>query len=139
MHALANMAGDPNCDYALQLIHSVPLGVDEDVLDDPEIWPTKEEFGLEPPELEPACVRAAENYGSADLFLHEVEKTFLEEKLLGMVQGPFTKQQAAEVCACGVEEMAVGALVAIDEGDKIRTIFDASITGVSDRIHHGFA
>jgi hypothetical protein len=68
MHALANMAGDPDCEYPLQVIHGVPLGVDEDVLDDPEIWPTKEELGLEPPELEPACVRAAENYGSANLF-----------------------------------------------------------------------
>ena len=132
--AIAKLAGDPDWRYPLEVLDGVPLGVDEDVLDDPGVWPTKEELGQEPMELEPCAPCSAENYSSALRFSEEVDNTFLEEVPLGMVEGPLSEQMAAERCQCSVTEMAVGALAAIDEGSKVRTIFDASITNVNDRI-----
>ena len=55
---------------------------------------------------------------------------------MGMVLGPYTPEQAATACNCQVDELIHGALGAIDEGDKIRTIRDATATGVNDRIRN---
>ena len=51
-----------------------------------------------------------------------------------MVQGPFTKHEAARVCGCDPEDLCVGAMAGTQEPDKVRTIFDASIIGVNDNI-----
>ncbi len=134
MAAIAKLAGDPDWYYPIEVVEGVPLGVDEDVLDDPDIWPTKEELGLEPVEMEPTPPSSADNYSSALRFSEEVENTFLEEVPLGMVEGPLSEQMAADRCQCQATDMAVGALAAIDEGNKVRTIFDASITHVNDKI-----
>ena len=56
-------------------------------------------------------------------------KSFLEAtglpKLVacGMVMGPHTRAEAAYICGCDPEELCPGPMAAIDEGDKIRTIY----------------
>ena len=51
MAALGRMAGDVDAEYPLLVQTGVPLGVDEPVLDDPGVWPTKEELGCEPKDM----------------------------------------------------------------------------------------
>ena len=46
-----------------------------------------------------------------------------------MVDGPFTRSEAAERCRCKPEELCLGPLAGIDESDKIRTIYDGSKGG----------
>ena len=134
LHMLAVHCEDLDADYPLQLQEGVNLGVDAPLLPDPGVWPTKEELGEMPKDLDPCPPQAEVNYPSAAKFEDNIEATFKEEKDLGMVQGPFTPAQAAEFCGCDISELIIGALAAIDEGDKIRTIFDASITWVNDWI-----
>ena len=43
-----------------------------------------------------------------------------------MVLGPLTAQEAASLCGCDIPEPCPGPMAAIDEGDKIRTIYDGS-------------
>ena len=45
---------------------------------------------------------------------------------MDMVLGPFTAAEAASHCHCLVSELCPGPMAAIDEGDKIRTIYDGS-------------
>ena len=61
---------------------------------------------------------------SAEDFAAAIKTTFEEEKELGMVAGPFTPEEAARVCRCTVDELCPGPMAAIDEGDKVRTIYD---------------
>ena len=75
-----------------------------------------------PPELEEHA-----NYPSADKHEDLVEETFLEEKHFGLVDGPFTRREAADICQCREDELVPGPLGAIQEVDKVRTIFDGSI------------
>eukprot|EP00438_Fugacium_kawagutii_P025570 Skav211653 [mRNA] locus=scaffold6216:359:7387:+ [translate_table: standard] len=43
-----------------------------------------------------------------------------------MVIGPLTALEAAQHCGCYPEDLCPGPLAAIDEGDKVRTIYDGS-------------
>ena len=55
-----------------------------------------------------------------------------------MVDGPFTRLEAAERCRCKPEELCPGPLAGIDESDKIRTIYDGSKGGANAHIQaHG--
>ena len=98
----------------------------------PGVWPTKEELkgeawlGEDPP---PPV--AHDNYSTAELFAKEIESTFYEERALDMVDGPFTRSEAAERCRCKPEELCPGPLAGIDESDKIRTIYDGSKGGAN--------
>ena len=101
----------------------------------PGVWPTKEELkgeawlGEDPP---PPV--AHDNYPTAELFASEIEATFYEERALDMVDGPFTRLEAAERCRCKPEELCPGPLAGIDESDKIRTIYDGSKGGANAHI-----
>ena len=53
---------------------------------------------------------------------------------MGLVEGPFTKQEAANRCGCLPRELCPGPMAAIDEGDKIRTIYDGSFGGANAHI-----
>ena len=53
---------------------------------------------------------------------------------LDMVDGPFTRSEAAERCRCKPEELCPGPLAGIDESDKIRTIYDGSKGGANAHI-----
>ena len=53
---------------------------------------------------------------------------------MGMVEGPFTKVEAASRCGC--RDLCPGPLARIDEGDKIRTIYDGSVGGANDTIRN---
>ena len=52
---------------------------------------------------------------------------------MGMVDGPLTKVEAAARCGCNMEDLCPGPLAGIDEGDKIRTIYDG---GANDTIRN---
>ena len=83
----------------------------------------------------PATPTGRGNYPSADHF-SELIRTFLEEVCMGMVEGPFTKVEAASRCGCEIEDLCPGPLAGIDEGDKIRTIYDGSVGGANDTIRN---
>ena len=69
---------------------------------------------------------------SAELHAEDIRKTFLEERDMDMVIAPLTTaQKAAEICGCGIPELCPGPMAAIDEGDKIRTIYDGSWGGAN--------
>ena len=85
-------------------------------------------------ELEPPVPATAENYPSAQLFEDVIESTFMDEKLLDMVEGPLSEQEAADLCGCLINDLCVGAMAGIQEVDKVRTIIDATIIGVNDNI-----
>ena len=132
---MAEMANDPDSECFEILKNGVPLGVKEPPLKSPGIWPTKEELKGESPSdgaLEDSKGRG--NYTSAELHAEDIRKTFLEERDMDMVIGPLTAQQAAEVCGCGIPELCPGPMAAIDEGDKIRTIYDGSWGGANAHI-----
>ena len=132
---LAKDAGDPDWDYPLSLQEGVPLGVDEPTLTSPGIWPTKEELRGIPDDYEELAPPVGRhNYDSAGDFSDAIKETFEEEKLLDMVEGPFTKQEAANRCGCSPSQLCPGPMAAIDEGDKIRTIYDGSFGGANSHI-----
>ena len=132
---LASLSGDPDWEFPLTLKEGVPLGVLDPPLTSPGVWPTKEELkgeawlGEDPP---PPV--AHDNYPTAELFAKEIESTFYEERALDMVDGPFTRSEAAERCRCKPEELCPGPLAGIDESDKIRTIYDGSKGGANAHI-----
>jgi hypothetical protein len=69
----------------------VPLGVDEETLCPPGVWPTKEELKGQPPDTEdlpPPC--SMDNYSSATLHEDTMEATSIEEGKMEMVNGPAT-------------------------------------------------
>ena len=135
MSHLASLSGDPDWEFPLTLKEGVPLGVSDPTLTSPGVWPTKEELkgeawlGEDPP---PPV--AHDNYPTAELFAEEIESTFYEERALDMVDGPFTRSEAAERCRCKPEELCPGPLAGIDESDKIRTIYDGSKGGANAHI-----
>ena len=55
---------------------------------------------------------------------------------MGMVEGPFSKEEAASRCGCASADLCPGPLAGIDEGDKIRTIYDGSVGGANDTIRN---
>ena len=132
---LAKQMKDPDWQFPLDVAQGVDLGVTEPTWPSPGIWPTKEEMRGEdwieelPPELS-----VHDNYRSADLHNEDIEKTFEEERDIygpgdGMVLGPFTPEQAAVICGCTASELIPGPMAAIEELDKIRTIFDGTKGG----------
>ena len=132
---LAKQAGDPDWEYPLALQTGVPIGVDEPTLTSPGVWPTKEELSGSQEEWEdlPTPV-GRHNYDSAEVFADSIKETFLEEKEMGLVEGPFTKQEAAKRCGCQPSELCPGPMAAIDEGDKVRAIYDGSFGGANAHI-----
>ena len=57
------------------------------------------------------------------------EAPLLEEVPMGMVEGPMSKEMAAERCDCSPGDLCPGPLASIDEKDKVRTIYDGSVGG----------
>ena len=128
---MAEMANDPDSQYFEVLKNGVPLGVKEPPLKSPGIWPTKEELKGESP-LDGALEdpRGRGNYASVE----DIRKTFLEERDMDMVLGPLTAQETASICGCDIPELCPGPMAAIDEGDKMRTIYDGSWGGANAHI-----
>ena len=135
LRTMAEMANDPDSEYFEVLKNGVPLGVKEPPLKSPGIWPTKEELkGESPSDGALEDPRGRGNYTSAELHAEDIRKTFLEERDMDMVIGPLTAQKAAEICGCGMPELCPGPMAAIDEGDKIRAIYDGSWGGANAHI-----
>ena len=132
---LAKESGDPDWKYPLTLQEGVPIGVEEPTLTSPSVWPTKEELSGSPDDWEDLpSPTGRHNYDSAEAFSDSIKETFIEEKALGLVEGPFTKQEAADRCGCNPTQLCPGPMAAIDEGDKIRTIYDGSFGGANAHI-----
>jgi hypothetical protein len=136
--ALANYAkaaGDPDWEYPLNIEHGVPLGVEEATWTTPGVWPTKDELRGQPWEEEaPYKPDNQPNYNSATLHQDQIEETYIEEREMGMVLGPYTRKTAATLCNCQESEICCGALGAKDEGDKVRTIHDGTANHVNEHI-----
>ena len=127
---LASLAGDPDWAFPQVLKEGVPLGVDEPTLHTPGVWPLKEELrGMLWEDEPPPGLEAHDNYPSAELHSADIQATFEEEREMGMVLGPYTWEEAAEVCGCTVNELITGPMAAIEESDKIRTIYDGTRGG----------
>ena len=125
--ALAEAGGDPDSAYPRDIATGVPLGVTSPTWTSPGIWPTTEELRGESPMWEDLLLPLGrDNYPSAKDFSTQVRQTFVEEVAMDMVEGPLTQEEAAVRCSCAPEELCPGPLAAIDEGDKIRTIYDGS-------------
>ena len=134
---LSNRSGDPDWAFPTDLSQGVPLGVTTPPLHSPGIWPLKSELkGMEFIQQELEQPMGLDNYSSVKDFAPQVRATFVEEVQLGMVEGPLTKQQAALRCSCREEDLCPGPLAAIDEGDKIRTIYDGSAGGANIHIQN---
>ena len=113
---LAKASGDPDWKYPLTLQEGVPIGVDEPTLTSPGVWPTKEELRGSPDDWEDLpSPTGRHNYDSAEAFSDSIKETFVEEKAMGLVEGPFTKQEAANRCGCNPSELCPGPMAAIDE------------------------
>lgn len=48
-----------------------------------------------------------------------------------MVAGPHSMTEAAAICGCSLSELCPGPMAAIDEGDKVRAIYDGSWRGAN--------
>ena len=137
--ALATIAGDPDHGFPQQCKEGLPLGVEEPLPDTRHIWPSKEELADEDPlqeadEEQPPPPQQADNYPSALEHEEAIEATFREEVTLGLVSGPHTDDEAAEICGCTPSELCHGALAGKPEGrylDKLRTIHDGTVNKVN--------
>ena len=125
----------PRPPVSRDLEQGAPLGVTDPPLTSPGIWPLKKELKGEEPEFQQLPQRAGETT-SADHFSKLIRGTFLEEVPMGMVEGPFSKEAAASRCGCASEDLCPGLLAGIDEGNKIRTIYDGSVGGANDTIRN---
>ena len=135
LHHVASEDSDPDARYPLELIKGVPLGVTEQTLRSPDVWPLKEELAGQPMEqhnLEDVVAHA--NYQSAILHEDTIEQTFNEERNLDMVAGPFEAEEAASFCQCSIPDLFPGPLGAVEELDKVRTIYDGSVGHQNDHI-----
>ncbi|CAE8641821.1 unnamed protein product, partial [Polarella glacialis] len=131
----ARKAFDIDSEFPLELRHGVPLGVDEETLCSPGVWPTKEERKGQLPEYEDLPPPGSmDNYSSAVLHEDAIEATFYEEEKLDMVIGPSSIEGAAITCGCLLEDLCAGPLGAIEGADKLRTIFDGTAPGMNDHI-----
>ena len=125
--ALAEAGGDADTFYPKDIATEVPPGVTTPTWTSPGIWPTNEELKGESPLWEDFLLPIGrDNYSSAKDFSSQVRQTFVEEVDMGMVEGPLNQEEAALRCGCTPPELCPGPLAAIDEGDKIRTIYDGS-------------
>ena len=138
--ALAMMAHDPDHAYPTTLHDGVPLGVNEPLPRSPDIWPTKDELtNCEHENDEPPPPRDHPNYPSATEHAQAIEQTYIEERALGMTQGPYTIEQAATICQCQPHEICCGALSGKPEGrynEKLRTIHDGTVNHVNEWIRN---
>ena len=137
LRKMLQIAGDPDADFTLELAKGLPLGVEELVLNSPGVWPTKEEMRLAPaPEEDDTMVEMhdCKNYQSAEQWEMEIEKTYQDERKLGMTTGPWTEEEAAKECGCEVGKLKCGAMGAVEELDKIRPIYDATKSGININI-----
>ena len=105
--------------FARDLEQGVPLGVTDPPLTLPGIWPLKKELKGED-RSSTLQQRAHPGHISG----------------MGMVEGPFSKEAAASRCGCASADLCLGPLAGIDEGDKIRTIYDGSVGGANDTIRN---
>lgn len=115
---------------ALRLQLQAILDVTDPPLLSPGVWPLKSELSGEDQlsdTLPPPTGR--DNCTSAKDFASFLRLTFMEEVNMDMVIGPLTAEEASTWCNCTPDELCPGPLAAIDEGDKVRTIYDGSFGG----------
>ena len=84
--------------------------------------------------------RTLKNYKSAEEHSASIRKTHIEEERGGVIVGPLTAQQAADICGCSTDELCCGALAGKPDGrclDKPSTIHDATVNNIDKwiRLH----
>ena len=132
---LAEMANDPDHGFPAQCAQGLPLGVEEELPEAHGIWPSKTELtGVDQhePHIDPP--RAHPNYPSAKEHEDAIEATYIEDRTEGMVSGPHTPAEAANICGCQVPDLCHGALAGKLEGrylEKLRTIHGGTISQVN--------
>ena len=125
---LAILARDPDWSFPREITNGVPLGVTSPTLKSPGIWPLKTELtDFEQDQEKIPNPFGHPNYQSAIIAENTIEMTFEEEKKLDMVEGPMEADEAALRCGCLPHQLCPGPLGAVEELDKIRTIYDGSI------------
>ena len=114
-------------------MEGVPLGVEEELMGTPGIWPKKEV----PDPIPRGLPTSTENYQSALDHQEDIKQTYRQERKLGMTKGPFyTVQEAAKFCGVPVPKICRGSLGAIEERDKVRTIHDGTVNWVNPWIQY---
>lgn len=106
-------AGDPEREYPLTLQEGVPLGVDEPTLTFPELSPAKEELSGAPEKWEELASPTGRD--SAEAFADSIKErhSLKREREMGLVERPFTKQEAAKMCGCHPSELCPGPMAAM--------------------------
>eukprot|EP00971_Amphidinium_carterae_P097847 1936104-Amphidinium_carterae.2 len=133
LYALASRAQDADAAFALELCDPMPLGVEEALRPTPGIFRNK--TATERSLLPHSELQSALNYPSALEHERALVANFDKEVKEGLVAGPFESTAAvASFIGCQESELIVGALTARPESGKTRTIYDASVTQVNDRI-----
>eukprot|EP00971_Amphidinium_carterae_P163514 3242336-Amphidinium_carterae.2 len=131
-HAIALHVQDVDAKFLLDLMQPIPLGVEEQLDPTPGAFrklPSEEIFALH------VQLRPAHNYPSAAKHEDELMQNFMQDVENGLMAGPFaTKGEAAQFIGCAEQDIITGALAARVERSKTRTIFDATVTAVNDRI-----
>ena len=113
----------------------VPIGVDEPTLTSPECGPRRKN-SEEVQMIEKTCLHLQVATTMIQLKPSQTpsKRHLWKKKAMGLVEGPFTKQEAANRCGCNPSELCPGPMAVIDEGDKIRTIYDGSFGGANAHI-----
>lgn len=90
-------------------MEGVPFKVDEPTQSSPGIWPTKEELKGAQDQWEALSPPVGNyDYDSAETFSETIKETFQEEKVMDLVEGPFTKQRGCNVVVADHQSFALG-------------------------------
>ena len=115
---------DPDCDWVRTVGDTgVNMGVVEPLPRTPMVFRKKLKWRL--PEWPDPPSSCTENYPSAVKHQDVIEAQMLEDKKLGRVRGPGTKEMIADYCGCTPEDLVLGKLAVIEEAPgKHRIILD---------------
>lgn len=130
---LLSEAGDPEAPFAAGVHEGTSLGIDEPMPRTPLVLRKKRKWRL--PEHNDDPVSCTENYPSGDKRSHIIREKLMEEKPMGRVIGPGTKEEIAEACQCSPDELVVSKVACLQEGpDKYRTLMDSTKPRVNNKI-----
>ena len=129
LHHMTGYIGDPDSAFPIEARTGVPLGVDEPIAPAHGVWPYKDAWIDEGISTDvPEEPHAEDNYPSAEEFGEDIVKTYEEDAAEGLVYGPHTEREAANICGCRPHELCYVPLAGKQEGTKVRTVNDGTAT-----------